>query len=153
MSVCKTCHKDSEKHSKELWKLHQEQQNCMLCRKNSSEHSEKLWEIHQIAIKIATKGQKLHPLTLGTGRESVGRFHRWNTPSKSFEYEVIPIFTYCTKCTLAMGDIEVDNADVLDGLCIPCFCEEIGQEYDSPFGECFTGVSKGLDLARDWRPS
>ena len=52
-----------------------------------------------------------------------------------------------------MGQIEVENADVLNGLCTECFCEETGQEYDSPFGEYFTGVSKGLDLARDWRPS
>ena len=40
---------------------------------------------------------------------------------------------HCRECGLAVGSNEEDNADVLDGLCTKCFCEETEQEYDSPF--------------------
>ena len=158
MSMCKICSKDSKVHSKEMWKLHQEPKLCVLCQKKSDKHGEELWELHQQAIKVGAKGEKLYPITLGFGPESIGRVHKWNMPevnghASPYALEIIPIHMHCRKCSLAMGQIEVDNADMLNGLCTECFCEETGQEYDSPFGECFTGVSKGLNLARDWRPS
>ena len=158
MSMCKICSKDSKVHSKEMWKLHQEPKLCVLCQKKSDSHSEELWELHQQAIKVGAKGEKLYPITLGFGPETIGRAHKWNMPevngrASPYALEIIPIHMHCRKCSLAMGQIEVDNADMLNGLCTECFCEETGQEYDSPFGEYFTGVSKGLDLARDWRPS
>ena len=154
MSMCKICSKDSKVHSKEMWKLHQEPKLCVLCQKKSDSHSEELWELHQQAIKVGAKGEKLYLITPGFGRETIGRAHKWNVPEVNghvspYALEIIPIHMYCEKCNLAMGDSEVDYADVLNGLCTKCFCEETGQEYDSPFGERLGTESFG----RDWRPS
>ena len=152
MSMCKTCLKDSSKHSKKLWTLHNW---CPLCQKNSKDHSEELWQMHQRAVVKGAKGAKIRPITVGLARSSVGRVVEWNVPvspkgqSSSYKLEVIPIHMHCRKCSLAIGQIEVDNADVLNGLCTECFCEETGQEYDSPFGVCLGTESFG----RDWRPS
>ena len=157
MSMCKTCLKDSKEHSKKLWQMHLIAQNCMLCHKDSDQHSEKLWQMHQSTIQEAAGRQKICEVTLGFGRKGVGAVKKWNTPergtSTNFQTEIIPIHMHCRECGLAVGNNEEDNADILDGLCTKCFCEETEQEYDSPFGECFTGYVKGLDLARDWRPS
>ena len=131
MSMCKTCLKDSSKHSKKLWTLHNW---CPLCQKNSKDHSEKLWQMHQRAVVKGAKGAKIRPITVGLARSSVGRVVEWNVPvspkgqQSSHKLEVIPIHLHCVQCSLAMGDIEVDNGDVLGGLCLKCFREMIGQE-------------------------
>ena len=131
MSMCKTCLKDSSKHSKKLWTLHNW---CPLCQKNSKDHSEKLWQMHQRAVVKGAKGAKIRPITVGLARSSVGRVVEWNVPvspkgqQSSHKLEVIPIHMHCVQCSLAMGDIEVDNGDVLGGLCLKCFREMIGQE-------------------------
>ena len=131
MSMCKTCLKDSSKHSTKLWTLHNW---CPLCQKISSEHSEELWLMHQQAVVKGAKGAKIRPVTVGLARSSVGRVVEWNVPvgpkgqSSSYRLEVIPIHMHCVQCSLAMGDNEVDNADVLGGLCFKCFREVIGQD-------------------------
>ena len=131
MSMCKTCLKDSSKHSKKLWTLHNW---CPLCQKNSKDHSEELWQMHQRAVVKGAKGAKIRPITVGLARSSVGRVVEWNVPvspkgqQSSHKLEVIPIHLHCVQCSLAMGDIEVDNGDVLGGLCLKCFREMIGQE-------------------------
>ena len=131
MSMCKTCLKDSSKHSKKLWTLHNW---CPLCQKNSKDHSEKLWQMHQRAVVKGAKGAKIRPVTVGFARASVGRVAEWNVPvspkgqQSSHKLEVIPFHMHCVQCSLAMGDVEVDNGDVLGGLCLKCFRELIGQE-------------------------
>ena len=58
---CMACHLDREKHSKDMWKLHQEPQTCAFCNKSSDKHSERLWEIHtSVVVKagIATCTRK-----------------------------------------------------------------------------------------------
>ena len=131
MSLCKTCLKDSSKHSKKLWTLHNW---CPLCQKNSKDHSEELWQMHQRAVVKGAKGAKIRPITVGLARSRVGRVVEWYVPvspkgqSSSYKLEVIPIHMHCAQCSLAMGDIEVDNGDVLGGLCLKCFREMIGQE-------------------------
>ena len=131
MSMCKTCLKDSSKHSKKLWTLHNW---CPLCQKNSKDHSEKLWQMHQRAVVKGAKGAKIRPITVGLARSSVGRVVEWNVPvspkgqQSSHKLEVIPIHLHCVQCSLAMGDVEVDNGDVLGGLCLKCFRELIGQD-------------------------
>ena len=131
MSMCKTCLKDSSKHSKKLWTLHNW---CPLCQKNSKDHSEKLWQMHQRAVVKGAKGAKIRPITVGLARSSVGRVEEWNVPvspkgqQSSHKLEVIPIHLHCVQCSLAMGDVEVDNGDVLGGLCLKCFRELIGQD-------------------------
>ena len=131
MSMCKTCLKDSSKHSKKLWTLHNW---CPLCQKNSKDHSEELWQMHQRAVVKGAKGAKIRPITVGLARSSVGRVVEWNVPvspkgqQSSHKLEVIPIHMHCVQCSLAMGDVEVDNGDVLGGLCLKCFRDMIGQE-------------------------
>ena len=131
MSMCKTCLKDSSKHSKKLWTLHNW---CPLCQKHSKEHSDELWSMHQRAVVKGAKGDKIRPVTIGFARASVGRVVEWNVPvspkgqPSPYKIEVISIHMHCAQCSLAMGDIEVDNGDVLGGLCLKCFREMIGQE-------------------------
>ena len=133
MSMCKTCLKDSSKHSKKLWTLHNW---CPLCQKSSSEHNEDLWQMHQRAVVKGAKGDKIRPVTIGFARASVGRIVEWNVPvspkgqQSPYKNEVIPIHMHCAKCSLAMGDIEVDNADVLGSLCLKCFAE-LTEQTDS----------------------
>ena len=80
------------------------------------------------------KGGKIRPVTVGLARSSVGRVVEWNVPvspkgqQSSHKLEVIPIHLHCVQCSLAMGDVEVDNGDVLGGLCLKCFRELIGQD-------------------------
>ena len=131
MSMCKTCLKDSSKHSKKLWTLHNW---CPLCQKHSKEHSDELWSMHQRAVVKGAKGDKIRPVTIGFARASVGRVVEWNVPvspkgqPSPYKIEVIPIHMHCVQCSLAMGDVEVDNGDVLGGLCLKCFRELIGQD-------------------------
>ena len=121
MSSCKVCHLDSKKHSKKLWKLHQETQICAFCSRSSSEHSEKLWRMHNLAIeKSRAKGEKLYPITLGFARTCVARVVRINA-DPPYDVEFVPIYMSCTECGLYLGSIEEDYADMLGGMCLKCF--------------------------------
>ena len=140
MSLCHVCHLDSKKHSKKLWVLHQQTQTCAFCQKIGSEHSEKLWQMHKL---VAEKGrycpdhhkeEKLYPLTLGFGRAGIARVCKSNA-DPPYDKELIPIYMSCTECNLYLGSTEEDFADVLDGMCLNCFRESIGQtdvRYDVP---------------------
>jgi len=134
MSECKTCTKDSKEHSKNLWKLHQEVKPCLLCNKDSGKHSEKLWNMHQTVLALGSQGEKLRPITIGFGPTTIARVHKWNTvevngKGSPYHIELIPIHMRCTGCRDAMSAREVDVADVLDGLCLECFCDQTDQEY------------------------
>ena len=132
MSMCKTCLKDSTKHNKKLWIIHKW---CALCQKNSKEHSDKLWQMHQQAVLKGAKGQvwekekKLWPITVGLSRASVGVAVELNA-KPPYDIDIIPVYMHCVQCSMAMGDVEVDNADILDGLCLKCF-REITEQTDS----------------------
>ena len=126
MSMCKTCLKDSKEHSKNLWQMHQKLEICMLCQKNSKEHTEGLWKMHQSVILEGAKSKKTCEITVGFARKTIGRIHSWNA-RPPYNSEVIPVHMYCRDCGLAVGSVEEDNADVLDGLCIKCFAEATEQ--------------------------
>ena len=132
MSMCKTCLKDSTKHNKKLWIIHNW---CALCQKNSKEHSDKLWQMHQQAVLKGAKGQvwekekKLWPITVGLSRASVGVAVELNA-KPPYDIDIIPVYMHCVQCSMAMGDVEVDNADILDGLCLKCF-REMTEQTDS----------------------
>ena len=173
MSLCVSCKKDSDQHSKTLWDLHQSKETCRFCNKSAGEHSEKLWNMHKMTVQKGQycfehhKVEKLYPIRLGFARESIGRVHELlpdgaricecrdlhtnelrvhellpNGPAEKitsaepfYSLEIVPIYMHCTQCKLAMGDIETDNADVLDGLCLECFRETTEQTdswYDIP---------------------
>ena len=140
MSSCKICHLDSKKHSKKLWVLHQQAQICSFCQKNASEHSEKLWEMHKLAgekgqyCPFHKKTEKLYPITIGSGRAGNARVCKLNA-DPPYDRELIPIYMECTECNLFLGGKEEDFADILDGMCLKCFRELIGQTdiwYDIP---------------------
>tara|TARA_B100001559_G_scaffold10870_1_gene9557 strand:- start:2215 stop:2685 length:471 start_codon:yes stop_codon:yes gene_type:complete len=134
MRECKTCLKDSKEHSRNLWQLHQEAKPCLLCNKNSGKHSEKLWEMHQTVLALGSHGEKLRPITIGFGSTTIARVHKWNTikvngQESPYHIELIPIHMRCIDCKNSMSTNEVDVADILDGLCFKCFCEQTDQEY------------------------
>ena len=140
MSLCQVCHLDSKKHSKKLWVLHMQKQTCAFCQKTGSEHSEKLWQMHKIAAEKGQycpdhhKEEKLYPLTLGFARAGIARVCKLNA-DPPYDRELVPIYMSCTECDLYLGSTEEDFADVLDGMCLSCFRESIGQTdvwYDVP---------------------
>ena len=140
MSLCQVCHLDSKKHSKKLWTLHMQKQTCAFCQKNGNEHSEKLWQMHKIAAEKGQycndhhKEEKLYPLTLGFARTGIARVCKLNA-DPPYDRELVPIYMSCTECDLYLGSTEEDFADVLDGMCLSCFRESIGQtdvRYDVP---------------------
>ena len=125
MSMCKVCLKGNKQHSKKLWTLHQTQ-ICVFCSKGSSEHSWKLWQIHNITVESGRQGCKLYPITLGFARTGVAAVFNLNAVPP-YDKELIPIYMSCTECNLYLGSTEEDFADVLDGMCLKCFRELIGQ--------------------------
>ena len=140
MSLCQVCHLDSKKHSKKLWTLHLQKQTCAFCQKTGSEHSEKLWRMHNLAAEKGQycndhhKEEKLYPLTLGFARTGIARVCKLNA-DPPYDRELVPIYMSCTECDLYLGSTEEDFADVLDGMCLSCFRESIGQTdvwYDVP---------------------
>ena len=140
MSLCQVCHLDSKKHSKKLWVLHLQKQTCAFCQKSGSEHSEKLWQMHKIAAEKGQycpdhhKEEKLYPLTLGFARAGIARVCKLNA-DPPYDRELVPIYMSCTECDLYLGSTEEDFADVLDGMCLSCFRDSIGQTdvwYDVP---------------------
>ena len=134
MSMCKICLKGQDQHNKKLWLLHQTQ-ICAFCSKGSSEHSWKLWQIHNITVeKWIRQGCKLYPITLGFARTGVAAVFNLNADPPN-DIDLIPIYMECTQCELYLGSTEEDFADVLDGMCLKCFRELIGQTdywYDMP---------------------
>jgi len=126
MSMCKICLKGQDQHNKKLWSLHQSQ-ICAFCSKGSGEHSWKLWQIHNITVEKWTRqGCKLYPITLGFARTGVAAVFNLNAVPP-YDKELIPIYMECTECELYLGSTEEDFADVLDGMCLKCFRELIGQ--------------------------
>ena len=133
MSLCGVCHLDSKKHSKKLWTLHQQTQVCMFCQKSGSDHSEKLWEMHNLTVERGRKGQKLYPLTVGFARTGIARVCMLNA-DQPYDKELIPIHMSCAECSLYLGSIEEDNADILGGMCLKCFREQTEQTDKSRGG-------------------
>ena len=140
MSSCKICHLDSKNHSKKLWALHQQAQICSFCQKNASEHSEKLWEMHKLAVEkgqycpFHKKTEKLYPITIGSTRAGNARVCKLNA-APPYDIDFVQIHMPCTVCGLALGSIEEDHADILDGMCLQCFRTETEQTdiwYDTP---------------------
>ena len=132
---CIICHLDQKKHSKDLWKLHQESKLCMFCNKNGSEHSEELWEMHKAAVEKGQfctdhkKKEKLYPITVGFSGSGIARVCRTNA-DPPHDVELVPIYMSCTECGLYLGSIEEDHADVLGCMCLKCFREATGQPGD-----------------------
>ena len=132
MSVCKTCHKDSEKHSEKTWLLHQQKLKCAFCGETSLEHSEKLWDIHQEAVP---KNAKLGTILLGRGPKVLAKIEKWNTVKVNgrdspYHLEYIPIYMLCSECGTTLGNTEEKLADVFDRTCLECFCDMTEQEYN-----------------------
>ena len=76
----------------------------------------------------------MSPITIGFGPTTISRVHKWNTvegngKDSPYHIELIPIHMRCTGCRNSMSTREVDVADVLDGLCLECFCDQTDQEY------------------------
>ena len=133
MSMCKICLKGQDQHNKKLWSLHQTQ-ICAFSSKGTSEHSWNLSQIHNLNVESGRQGSKLYPLTLGFARTCIARLV-WRNALPPYDKELIPIYMECTECKLYLGSTEEDFADVLDGMCLKCFRELIGQTdywYDMP---------------------
>ena len=132
---CIVCHLDQKKHSKDLWKLHQESKLCMFCNKNGNEHSEELWEMHKAAVENGQfctdhkKKEKLYPITVGFSRKGIARVCRTNA-DPPHDVEFVPIYMSCAECGLYLGSIEEDHADILGCMCLECFREATGQSGD-----------------------
>ena len=131
MSMCKICHKDSEKHSEKTWFLHQQKLKCAFCGDSSLVHSKKLWDIHQDAVP---KNAKLATKLLGRGPNVLAKVEKWNTVKTNCKYspyhvEYVPIYIHCDECGNALGNAEEKLADVLDKTCLQCFCDITEQEY------------------------
>ena len=146
---CARCKKTSKEHTKNLWRIHQEVKPCLLCGKTSVNHSEKLWEMHQTVLAFGSKGEKLRPITIGSGPTSIARVHKIPNARPPYDVELIPIHMHCTDCKSAMSASEVNIADVLNGLCLKCFCEETDQDYtwhSKPWWEVNGGKYSGGSL-------
>ena len=96
--------------------------------------------MHQQAVLKGAKGQvwekekKLWPITVGLSRASVGVAVELNA-KPPYDIDIIPVYMHCVQCSMAMGDVEVDNADIIGGLCLKCFREMTEQTdswYDIP---------------------
>ncbi len=68
------------------------------------------------------KVEKLYPLTLGFARTGIARVCELNA-DQPYDKELIPIYMSCTECSLYLGGMEEDYADILDGMCLNCFRE------------------------------
>ena len=126
MSTCTVCQKDSKKHSKKLWELHKQVTICLFCDKSSDAHSEELWEMHKGTVEAArrkTRHKKLWTMHVGFGRNCPALLDNdFSYSSKMNMAEwLIPIYMSCTECSLFLGSIEEDCADMLDGMCLECF--------------------------------
>ena len=73
-------------------------------------------------------------MRIGFARTCVARLVKLNA-DPPYDKELIPIYMECTECNLYLGSTEEDFADMLDGMCLKCFRELIGQTaywYDMP---------------------
>ena len=138
----------NKKPTQKLTKLKLQAEPCMLCRLDHKDHSEQLWKMHKATVEMAqskTKHKKLWTIQIGFGpkcpalldngfeSETVVKSHqtgdawRWNVaPSGLNPAEWLhPIYMSCSnlECGLYLGSIEVDYADLLDGMCLECFME------------------------------
>ena len=146
------------KKSKHVPKLELQTKKCMLCRLNQKDHSEKLWKMHNATVEMArckTQHKKLWTMQIGFGprcpalldndfeseivvsSHQTGDAWRWNVvPTNLNPAEWLrPIYMSCTGCGLSLGKTEEDYADMMDGMCLKCFRELIGQTdvwYDKP---------------------
>jgi len=144
---CMICHLDKKKHSKELWKLHQQSKLCMFCSKSGSEHSEELWELHKSAAEkgqwcpLHKKREKLYPIAVGTARKGIARTCKTivqdkphgtilTLPDPPRDIDLVPIYMSCAECDLYLGSIEEDHADILGCMCLKCFRDATGQSGD-----------------------
>ena len=105
-----------------------EKKVCILCNKKNHKHSEKLLQMHETALLRGSKGKKLASLQIGFGPERPAYITELNA-DPPYNKEYYQIWMHCTECKRAMGDSEVDMADMLDEMCIECFCEETDQRY------------------------
>ena len=111
---------------------------CGLCHKSASEHSEKLWESHKLAVEKGqycpehNKKEKLYPITIGFAKTRAARVCRMNA-EPPYDMEVIPIHIPCSECGKYLGDIEEENTDALDGMCLVCFSQLTGLEEDDEY--------------------
>ena len=131
MSMCKVCHRDSEKHSEKLWMLHQQKQRCTFCGENREKHSEKLWNIYEETVP---KNAKLATILLGRGPKVLAKIEKWNTVKVNgrdspYHQEYVPIYMLCSECGTTLGNAEEKLADVFDRTCLQCFCDMTEQEY------------------------
>ena len=131
MSMCKVCHKDSEKHSEKTWLLHQQKLKCAFCGESSLDHSEKLWEIPHEAVP---KNAKLATILLGRGPKVLAKIEKRNTVKVNgrdspYHLEYVPIYMLCSECGTTLGNAEEKLADVFDRTCLECFCNMTEQEY------------------------
>ena len=127
MSMCKVCHKDSQKHSERLWLLHQQRLKCAYCGRTSDKHSEDLSDIHQ---EVIPKNKKLAVKALGTGPKTLGYIQEWNTlDGSTYQKEFVPIFISCSGCEKSMGLEESEVADVTGKMCLECFCNVTDQHH------------------------
>ena len=139
MSLCQQCRKDSGEHTKLQWRKHQEQkvkesvEVCILCQRMRGNHSEKLWSIHEDAVKnelMKRRETKIWPIQeYGRIKPHPATIEILKMADGLEETILTPIFMACKSCGLFVGDNEEELADVLDGMCLKCFCEEIDQEY------------------------
>ena len=133
MSHCAVCHIDSKKHSKTLWQLHKQIRKCTFCRKTSDAHSEELWQMHNSVVEKALRGtrhKKLWTMQIGSGRDCpavLDTDYRQDGHHDPAEW-LIPIYMSCTECSLYLGNIEEDYADILSGMCLKCFREMTRQK-------------------------
>ena len=132
-------------------------QNCIFCNKGKDLHSEKLWEMHDTIVKNGVfyegnalsdvgeksskwsgeraispgmKHGKIYPMRIGIwARVRPGMVVDTTNDGRRPRPLVLPIEASCNQCGLLMGDKETDEMDVLDGLCLKCFCEQTEQEY------------------------
>ena len=128
---CITCDKQDTEHSKKLWQLHQKKKLCVFCNEDSSQHSERLWEIHE---EVVPKNTKLAPMLLGRGPRVLAKIVKWNTVKTNgkdspYHVEYVPIYMHCGECGTSLGNAEEMLADVLDKICLQCFCDITEQEY------------------------
>ena len=115
-----------------LTKLKLQTEKCMFCKKTSDAHSEELWQMHNSVVEKALRGtrhKKLWTMQIGSGRDCpavLDTDYRQDGHQNPAEW-LIPIYMSCTECGLYLGNIEEDNADILDGMCLKCFMEITGQ--------------------------
>jgi GTP-sensing pleiotropic transcriptional regulator CodY len=87
--------------------------------------------MHKLAVEkgqycpFHKKTEKLYPITIGSGRTGNARVCKLNA-APPYDIDFVLINMPCTICGLALGRIEEDHADILDGMCLQCFRTQTG---------------------------